>query len=314
VEHALAHGPKAGNAAARLRELSSFDLSGDREVLGLLLGAMKSLEPKRVFGIVMPRNEETLAHVVRALRSTTHPDVVRALETLASRHPDREFGRLAAGGAETQVDAVESGGEQEDESLLAFEAAPPEAPRERAALSGDLELFGLPGLLQSLQQSEVSGRLTLKDAVGSERAVFEIAGGQLAACRCGRLRGEAAFYQVFELPAPGTFEFVQGVKPAADGDRLELMGLLLEAMRRYDELRRARALVPDEALLTAGDVKPTAPAEERDGELVRQVWARVRAGATAAECEQGVEVDSFRVRALLAHWIDEGAARIESAA
>jgi hypothetical protein len=120
--------------------------------------------------------------------------------------------------------------------------------------------------------------------------------------------------KVFELPAPGTFEFVRGSQPTVEGERLELMGLLLEAMRRYDELRRARALVPDEALLKAGDVKPTAPAEERDGELVRHVWARVRAGATAAECEQGVEVDSFRVRTLLAHWIDEGAARIETAA
>jgi hypothetical protein len=314
VEHALAHGQKLGNAAARLRELSTIDLSNDREVLALLLGAIKSLEPVKVFGITMPRNEETLVQVVRALGATTDPDVKRALATLAAKYPEREFGRLAAGGAEAVAAAVESVDEAEDEGILAFEAPPPETPRERASLSGDLEVFGLPGLLQSLQQSEVSGRLTLRDAVGGERATFEIANGRLATCRCGRLRREAAFYQVFELPAPGTFEFVRGEANPAEGERLELMGLLLEAMRRYDELRRARALVPDEALLRAGDVKPTAPAEESDGELVRQVWARVRAGATAAECEQAVEVDSFRVRALLAHWIDEGAARIEPAA
>ncbi|MGH7338310.1 MAG: DUF4388 domain-containing protein, partial [Myxococcota bacterium] len=177
-----------------------------------------------------------------------------------------------------------------------------------------LEVFGLPGLLQSLQQSDVSGRLTLRDATGAERAVFEIADGRLATCRCGRLRGETAFYQVFELPAPGTFELVRTAISVPEGERLELMALLLEAMRRYDELRRARALVPDEARLRAGDAKPTAPPEEADGELLQQVWAQVRAGATAAQCEQSVAVDSFRVRTLLAHWIDEGAARIENAA
>ena len=57
-----------------------------------------------------------------------------------------------------------------------------------------------------------------------------------------------------------------------------------------------------------------ADADENDGDLVRKVWARVRAGTTAAEAEQAVEVDSFRVRTLLAHWIDEGAAKIENAA
>ena len=316
VEHALAHGQRAGNAAARLRELSGVDLSGDREVLALLLGEMKKLEPVRVLGLVMKKNDETLAHLVRALRATTDPDVRRALATLASRYPDREFGKLAAGEPEAPAETAEvTAPEPEDAGVLAFEApAPAPAPRERASISGDLEVFGLPGLLQSLQQSAVTGRLSLRDTAGQERARFEIVEGQLSACHCGRLRGEAAFYQVFEIPAPGTFEFVRGTPGADEGERLELMGLLLEAMRRYDELRRARALVPDEALLRAGDVKPTAPAEESDGELVRRVWAQVRAGATASQCEEAVEVDSFRVRALLAHWIDEGAARIETAA
>jgi hypothetical protein len=52
--------------------------------------------------------------------------------------------------------------------------------------------------------------------------------------------------------------------------------------------------VPDLALLRAGQVADRS-AEESDGELVPDL-ARVRAGATATECEQGVEVDSFRVR------------------
>jgi hypothetical protein len=315
VEHALAPGPRAADSAARLRELSTFDLSGDREVLALLLGAIRTHEPVKVLGFSLRRNEETLTHVVRALAATSDSEVRRVLSGLAAKYPDRAFGRAAAGEVEPAAEVPAA--RDEEPELIEFEPAPPPvktAATPKASLTGDLEVFGLPGLLQSLQQSEVSGRLTLRDAAGAERAVFEIAGGRLGSCRCGRLRGEAAFYQVFELPAPGTFELVRTPVAVPEGERLELMGLLLEAMRRYDELRRARALVPDEARLRAGDSKPTAPPEEADGELLQQVWAQVRAGATAAQCEQSVAVDSFRVRTLLAHWIDEGAVRIENAA
>jgi hypothetical protein len=309
VEHALAHGPKLGNAAARLRELSGIDLAGDREVLEALLGAIERNRPVKLFGLVVPRNEELLAHAVRALRSTTDPEAKRVLAELAAKFPDRDFGRLAGGGAEPPTPAEPD----EDEGLLAFETPPAEPAREAASLAGDLEVFGLPGLLQSFQQAEVSGRLVLRDAAG-ERALFEIASGRLASCRAGRLRGEAAFYQVFELSAPGTFEFVRTPVAPPPGGGFELMGLLLEAMRRYDELRRLRALVPDAARLLPGTAKPTAPAEERDGELLRKVWARLRDGATPADCEEVAEVDAYRVRALLAHWLEEGASRIESAA
>jgi len=81
-------------------------------------------------------------------------------------------------------------------------------------------------------------------------------------------------------------------------------------MRRHDELRRARALVPDDALLRAGGARPTAPETERDGELVRTVWARVRGGARARDCDEVAPVDLYRIRTLLAHWVCEGALEI----
>ena len=310
VEHALALRPRAGDSAARLRELAGIDLAGDPEVVERLLGALRSLLPVKLLGFVVARNEETLKHVVRALSATSTPAVRRALAEAAERFPDREFGRLAAGGAGSEEVAPAAASESEavEEPLL-------RPPPVRTALAGDLEIFGLPGLLQSLQQSEASGRLLVRDGLGREHAVFELAGGTLAECRCGRLTGEAAFYQVFEIPLPGTFEFARGGAAAAPGrPRLDLMALLMEAMRRYDELQRTRALVPDRAQLRAGDGRPSAPAGEVDGELVRQLWTRVRAGTSAAECEAEAGVDSFRVRAILAHWLEEGALGLEGAA
>jgi len=292
---------------ARLRELGGSDLSADRALVEKLLAAMKELTPVKVLGLAVRRNDESLSDVVRALMATTDPRVRSAVAELAQRFPDREFGQLAAG------EVVESRAVAA-ESTLAEPLSPiTQKPQVRASLSGDLEVFGLPGLLQSLQQSSASGRLQVRDGEGEMLATFDLDEGHLVASRCGRLSGAAAFYQVFENPGPGTFEFLRGAALGAGSAarRMEMTGLLMEAMRRFDELQQARLVVPDEAPLRAGDEKPTAPPDERDGDFVRQVWTRVRAGSTARACELEVEVDSYRVRSLLAHWVESGALRFE---
>jgi len=306
VEHALSQRPGTGESSERLRELANVDLSGDREVLPRLLEAIRSLQPVKVLGFVVSRNERTLSDVVRALASTSDAAARSALVALAERFPDREFGRLAASGG------VESSGEaapEEESEPEEFLPAPP--PRPKPSLTGDLEVFGLPGLLQSLQQSEASGRLVLRRSDGGERAALDLGAGRLAGCRCGILEGEAAFYQIFEAPEPGTFEFVRATTPSSARGGADLMAVLMEGMRRFDEFQRLRALVPDRARLAATGQKPTAPAGEVDGEMVRRVWTRIRSGATTADCEQAARVDSYRTRALLAHWLEEGALRLE---
>jgi hypothetical protein len=84
----------------------------------------------------------------------------------------------------------------------------------------------------------------------------------------------------------------------------------MEAIRRYDEFRSDRGLVGDDAFVRATGNRPTTPAEEEDGELVRVLWTRLREGATVAECELAIRKDSFRARRLLAHWVREGSARV----
>ncbi|MEO7795999.1 MAG: hypothetical protein ABIV06_14620 [Thermoanaerobaculia bacterium] len=37
-----------------------------------------------------------------------------------------------------------------------------------------------------------------------------------------------------------------------------------------------------------------------------QLWERVRAGGSVADCEHTVPADSYRIRSLLAHWLEEG--------
>ncbi|HSM52325.1 MAG TPA: DUF4388 domain-containing protein, partial [Thermoanaerobaculia bacterium] len=308
LDHAFARRPGTGDSLARLRELGAVDLASDPATLARLLDALHELAPRRLLGFTVGRREEELAHVVAALAATSDPRAREALADLAARFPETVFGRLAASG----VRAPSAGGETEEEEEGGGVVPTPAPQPPRASLSGDLDLFGLPGLLQSLQQTEATGRLVIRDEQGRIAAELHLAGGRLADCRSGRLAGDAAFYQLLELPFPGSFEFTRGAPGSIpEGKLRDLFGLLLESMRRHDELRRARALVPDEALLRSGSARPTGPEGEQDGELVRAVWTRVRGGARAADCDDAAPVDLYRIRTLLAHWVAEGALEID---
>jgi hypothetical protein len=84
-------------------------------------------------------------------------------------------------------------------------------------------------------------------------------------------------------------------------------------MRRYDEYQRARAVVPDATVLVATGARPSSMPGETDGVFVRDLWGEVKSGATAAGCEDALAVDAYRVRALLAHWLTEGALAVAEA-
>jgi len=306
VDHALARRPRSGDTLARLRELASLDLSREREVVAKLLAALREAMPKKVLGIRVGGGTEDLGHLARALSGTQAPEVRAALAAVEERVPDLALSRPESApqiGGAPRAEAAGSG-EEASQSFV------PETSR--ASLSGDLEVFGLPGLVQNLQQSESSGTLVLRDSHGSEVGTLQIRRGQLADCHTGALSGPEAFYQLFEASQAASFAFArEGGSEAAGGERFDVMALLMESMRRVDELQRLCALVPDGAFLKAGAKRPTTPPEESDGELVRKLWLFVRSGATALDCDRHLAVDSYRSRSLLAHWLEEGALDIE---
>lgn len=317
VGHALARRARDGEPLARLRELGRIDLAGDHDTVGRLLAALKELSPRRVLGFVVGRRDEELAHVARALSGTTTPEVREVLAELAARLPEPAPGGGDVAASRAAADdgagsAVGEAGAGAREDTLVF--VPPAEPAPgRVSMAGDLEVFGLAGLLQTFQQSESSGRLALRDAAGRAHGELTLHRGKLLHCRTGRLSGREAFYQLFEVPVPGTFEFTRSEPTAeAPAGALEILGLLMESMRRYDELQRARVLVTDDARLKPTGTRATAPPEESDGGLLRTVWGLVRQGARVADCEQAVDVDALRVRTLLVHWLEEGALALES--
>jgi hypothetical protein len=291
VEHGLSATPALGETTARLAELSTVDLSGELTAVARLVAALRKELPRKVFGFVIARKAQNIEWIVRALSSTPTPEVRRLFREIAQTYPDQSFAKAAA----VALDAFDH-------------ASPPAEATFLPSLSGDLELFGMPNLLQNLAQSEVTGVLTLTDRSGETAGILTFDSGKLAHCRVGVLRGKDAIYQLFENPAPGTFSFINrrdGGSPDASAC-IEILPLIFEGSRRYDELRQVRALIPEGAPLVRTSIDPTQPEEERDPTLVQGVFAKIGAGATPEQCETDYFVDSFRIYRLLAHWLEEG--------
>ena len=241
---------------------------------------------------MLPKKQDSTVRLIEALSGTPSHETEAVLGDIAHRFPDHDVGRAAA-----QV-------------LAKWSPATPPARAETApTLTGALEFFGLPSVVQSLGEMHATGMLTLinKQKMAAAKLVF--VDGKFLNAQMGQIRGDEAFYQALERPLTGTFAFVPypPEKLVSDIEPREIMGLLLEGMRRNDELQRFIALVPDDMTLTKTNVKPTPHDEEADAALVREVWIKASSGANIADCERQLATDSYRVRRLVAHWLEQGA-------
>lgn len=293
VTHGLGTDPRLGDAAARLDELGGQDLSSAPEVERRLQEALEADLPRNLFARIVTPKAGCLLHLVTALSGTRSPAIRSLFEGLAKSFPQQAFGEKAA------------------KALTAMDApahAPAAAP---ASLSGDLDVFGLPTLLQNLADMRVTGSLTLIDSEGTLAASLAIDTGRVTRASYGRLSGREVVYQLCELPFPGTFAFVHrpNVNGSPPGDAFDVALLVLEGIRRYDELRRAAALVPGHLRLASTGQRPSAVPGESDVDLITSIWESMDGRATVLECEEAESVDSYRVRRALAHWVEEGALR-----
>jgi hypothetical protein len=293
IDHGLKSEARLGSPFVRLAEAGRFDLSSRRDLVERIIAAIRAELPRGgLLGIVGVRNEEKGVALVQALAGTPLPEVEALLQEIAGKYPGRMLGQVAAKSLTT----------------LGSTARPTAAAAPAAGLSGDLELFGLPNLMQTLQQSSLTGILSILDAQGLTQATVLFEGGRFRGGQCGPVIGEEAVYQLFEKPFPGTFAFVSrdiDSQPRA-GPPADVIGLLLEGSRRYDEFRRAAAVVPDGARLKPAGNPHGVPADE-DADLATMVWKAILSGKAIEDCEAVISIDSYRVRRLAAHWVEEGA-------
>jgi len=300
VQHGLKRQPQLGNTLARLSKLSGQDLSDDRAAVDRLIRGLREELPTKVLGltVISGRKARSVERIIQSLSGTDTPAVREALGEIAESYSGQEFATLAA-----RVLAQLGSASHADE-----------APS--AALTGDLELFGLPSLLQNLSDSQLTGMLTVLDDGGRTAASVALDTGFMLSAEAGELRDEVAIYQLLEKPLRGRFVFVKHESahghdaPAAGGRPVAPM--LFEGIRRYDEFMRAAALAPDSARFRSTGKRPTNVADEPDTDLVKSIWKRALEGATPEVLERELPVDSFRVRRLFEHWLGEGSLEMES--
>lgn len=297
VDHGLKAEPRLGSPMARLVEAGRQDLSGSKDLVVRVIAALRAELPRSVLGFTVRKSDDRIDWLVQALSGTPLPEVRAVLQEIVDKHGDQPFAEAAS------------------KALAAMDAGAKPAETAGAGLSGDLELFGLPGVLQTISQSQLTGVLSLMKVPGKVEASILLEGGRFRGAQFAPLRGEEAAYQLFERPFPGTFAFVSRHDLAGQGATsapLDIVSLLLEGVRRHDEFKRAAALVPDQVSLEPTGAPSTALADE-DAGFVRLVWSTTANGTTPLECEASVKTDGYRVRRLLAHWVEEGALKARAA-
>jgi serine/threonine protein kinase len=296
VEHGLGERPELGSTIDRLAEFSSQDLSASPPVLGRLLQELRARLPRGVLSFLVTRKDQVLTCLIEAVSGTPSDEVKEALTDIVRRFSGNSF-------AVSAMRALEG--------LAARDQTPPAPPLTQNE-SGDLEVFGLPSLLQRVVEKQATGLLTLLDAQGTPMAAFTLEGGRVRTCQIGPLQGEEAFFQLLERPFAGAFSLIgRPPNPGASsgGGFLDLGALTSEGILRYGALQKASALVPDDIALEATGASPTAVPSEPDYTLVVKLWEKACAGVTPRQCEAEIPVDAFRIRRALGHWVEEGALR-----
>jgi hypothetical protein len=302
LDHGTRREEALGNSAARLADLASWDLGSAPALSARLLAAAQAELPSAFLADPGPAAKARLLAYVTALSGTRSPEVKELLEVLPARFGHQEPGELAT----RVLSAWDTGSIPRPEA-----AALPEA-----SLSGDLQMFALPTLLQNLSEMRATGELDLLDDKGRRRARLTLGAGRIRGARYGRLGSPDAVFELLERPFKGTFAFRQEMSgpsspgPSRTSPGRDVTELILEGLRRHDELRRAVLLIPDQAVLEATGQAPSAIPGESDIDFVTGLWEKAVSGATPLECEPLLAVDAYRVRRGLVHWLETGALRL----
>jgi hypothetical protein len=292
ARHGMKANPVLGDTRARLAGLSQHDLSFEEGAVEVLLKALRSEIPGKLLGRLLPKKQEGTVQLIEALSGTRSEAAENLFQEIAQRFPEEEIGRAAAKALEMQTAA---------EKPVRSESA--------ASLTGELEFFGLPSVVQSLAEMRATGMLTLSTKQGQTVAGLAFVEGKFLNAQKGPLRGVDAFYEILERPLVGKFAFVPHPieKMKSNLEPQDVIGPLLEGIRRHDELQQLTALIPDTLKLTKGTVKPTPHEDETDASLVREIWLKASSSTALAEWDSQIPTDSYRIRRLIAHWLETGA-------
>jgi hypothetical protein len=166
-------------------------------------------------------------------------------------------------------------------------------------LSGDLKYFDLPFIIQTLTTSERTGTLTITNKFERVIAMLYFEAGDVLFAKLGHLRGEEAFYQLFQSQAQDAFTFKVGLPPLEFEDSEEIVttttGLLMEATRQQDELKAMKVTYVDANRVFRPQSETLLWNDEETKDLAREIWARLHRGETIAQMVRKIPTCEYRI-------------------
>lgn len=153
--------------------------------------------------------------------------------------------------------------------------------RSAGSLAGNMKDFALVELLQALDLGRKTGCITVVcEDLHGEMLLRE---GKVVGCSFGGLEGEDAAYAMLSL-GDGTFDFEARSVEVEDALQTSTAGLLMEALRRIDEERRAQTEVTSNV---GADVLVLAAEEPHDPSLDTKHGEEPPPEVETAAAEQG---------------------------
>lgn len=173
---------------------------------------------------------------------------------------------------------------------------------DRGDFRGDLHQVALPDLLQLLSMNRRTGALSLTTPAGAGE--LRLVDGEIIDGVYRRLEGEKALYRLLG-ESEGTFAFASGSPSPLRRIQIPTQMLLMEGMRRVDEVRRRReALAADQdALLAVASFDDSTPENER------RLLESLSAPRTLEEVLDDVPVADLELLELLEAMIERGRIR-----
>jgi len=179
-------------------------------------------------------------------------------------------------------------------------------------LSGNLRFFDLPTIIQTLATSERTGTLTITDQLERVFARIYFEAGRVLYAEVGHLRGEEAFYQLFQSPVQDGFSFKGGPPPGELQEEEEIgtttMGLLMEAVRQQDELKVLKETYSDPNRVLRPQSETLLWDDDDTKALAQEIWARLHRGETTDQMMRELPACQYRIYKVLSIMNEKGLA------
>jgi hypothetical protein len=175
-------------------------------------------------------------------------------------------------------------------------------------LIGDLGELPLPDLVQMTSVGGKTGRLVLFDEEDAVAGVLMFRAGRLVGARSGELTAEKAFYALLGLKT-GSFDFDAQAELDEDEVNLSTETLLIEGMRRLDEVYRLRRQLPAPAVVRFRGGGSDDPLEVRVLGYIGPGARRV--GDIVEGILVGGDADEYDALTAVSHLVGCGTVRVE---